>query len=68
MSTNPAANTTTNKGWTRRNFLITTLGGFGGLCLGFQMSKNGLPGDANAASEYQINARNFARVSSSGSR
>ena len=56
MSTNPAASTPTNKGFTRRNFLITTIGGFGGLCLGFQMTKNGLLGEANAASEYQINA------------
>ena len=56
MSTNPTAKTTNNKGWTRRNFLITTIGGFGGLCVGFQMTKNGLLGEAHAASEYQINA------------
>ena len=56
MSINPTAKTTNNKGWTRRNFLITTIGGFGGLCVGFQMTKNGLLGEANAASEYQINA------------
>ena len=36
--------------------MITTIGGFGGLCVGFQMTKNGLLGEANAASEYQINA------------
>ena len=43
-------------GWTRRNFLITTLGGFGGLCLGFHLGKNGLLDEANAATDYQINA------------
>ena len=56
MSKNPTAQSNNNGGWTRRNFLITTIGGFGGLCVGFQMIKNGLLGEANAASEYQINA------------
>ena len=56
MSKNSTVKNIENNGWTRRNFLITTIGGFGGLCLGFQLTKNGLLGEANAASEYQINA------------
>ena len=56
MSTHPLEKTEETKGWTRRNFLITTIGGFGGLCLGFHMSKNGLLEEAQAATDYQINA------------
>jgi isoquinoline 1-oxidoreductase beta subunit len=50
------------RGWTRRNFLITSIGGFGGLCLGFQMTKDGLLAQAQAATDYQINA--YLRISS----
>jgi len=45
-----------NNGWTRRNFLITTVGSLGGLCLGFSLSKNGLLEEASAAGDVQINA------------
>jgi isoquinoline 1-oxidoreductase beta subunit len=62
MSNEPAQQLDENKGWTRRNFLITTLGGVGGLCLGFHLSKNGLLGEAQAATEYQINA--YIRIGS----
>ena len=61
MSTNASTKTNENQGWTRRNFLVTTIGGFGGLCLGFNMTKNGLLGEANAAGDYQINA--YIRIS-----
>ncbi len=44
------------KGWTRRNFLITTLGGLGGLYIGFHMTKSGQIEEAHAATDYQINA------------
>ena len=56
MSTHLLLKTDDVKGWTRRNFLITTIGGFGGLCLGFHMSKNGLLEEAQATTDHQINA------------
>ncbi|HLN86941.1 MAG TPA: molybdopterin cofactor-binding domain-containing protein, partial [Candidatus Limnocylindrales bacterium] len=56
MATQALEKTSESKGWTRRNFLITTVGGFGGLCLGFHMTKKGFLDEAHAATDYQINA------------
>lgn len=53
LKENPEQN---NSGWTRRNFLITTAGSIGGLCLGFSLTKSGLLDDASAAGDVQINA------------
>ena len=56
MSTRPLQKLDEAKGWTRRNFLITTIGGLGGLYIGFHMTKNGVVEEAHAAADYQINA------------
>ena len=52
-------------GWTRRNFLITTIGGLGGLCLGFSLTKNGLLPEAQAATDARINA--YIKIASDNS-
>ena len=62
MSKNPTVEKIATKGLTRRNFLVTTIGGFGGLCLGFQLTRKGLLSEANATTDYQINA--YVRISS----
>ena len=56
MATNTAKNLDQETGWTRRNFLITTVSSLGGLCLGFSLSKQGLLDNASAAGDVQINA------------
>ena len=56
MSTETLPNSNQIHGWTRRNFLITTIGGLGGLCLGFHMTKNGLLPEAQAATNATFNA------------
>ena len=61
MSAQAIEKTSNSKGWTRRNFLVTTLGGFGGLCLGFHMTKKGWIEEAQAATDHQINA--YIRIS-----
>jgi len=56
MSTETLPQSNQGNGWTRRNFLITTIGGLGGLCLGFHMTKNGLLPEAQAATDATFNA------------
>jgi isoquinoline 1-oxidoreductase beta subunit len=56
MATQALEKTTHSNGWTRRNFLVTTIGGLGGLCVGFHLNKNGLLDEAAAATDHQINA------------
>ncbi len=56
MSIETLPNSNQQHGWTRRNFLITTIGGLGGLCLGFHMTKNGLLPEVQAATDAMFNA------------
>jgi isoquinoline 1-oxidoreductase beta subunit len=64
MSTHSLQKTNEANGWTRRNFLITTVGGFGGLCLGFSLPKLGILDDAQAATPSPVQINAYIQISS----